>query len=94
MELGEISTAVATVKLYLAQDLRIIKFLAETTITVLDKAGSKNNSVGYFQKFFFIAAFRAGDPLGAGKSYHFRSSFFFIELGRIRITHCQGQASF
>ena len=45
MILGEIGAAIATVKFYLAQDLRIIKFLVETAVTVLDKACSKNNPI-------------------------------------------------
>jgi len=45
VKLGEIGTAIATVKLYLAQDLGIIEFLAETAIIVLDKASSKDNTI-------------------------------------------------
>jgi hypothetical protein len=48
MELGEISPAIATIKFYLAQDLGVIQFLAEASVFVLDKAGSKNYSIGYF----------------------------------------------
>lgn len=45
MKLGEIGAAITTVKFYLAQDLGVIKLLAETAVTVLDKASSKNNPV-------------------------------------------------
>ena len=83
MELGEVGTAIATVEFYLPQDLRVIEFLAETAVTVLDKACCQNNTIRYFQKFFIVAAFWTGYPLGAGKGYHFRSCFFFIELWRI-----------
>jgi hypothetical protein len=83
MKLGEVGTAIATVKFYLAQDLGIIKFLAETAVAVLDKAGCKNNPIRSFEKFFFITAFRAAYSLSAGKSYHFRPCFFFLDFGRI-----------
>ena len=60
MELGEISPAIAAVEFYLAQNLGVIQFLAETAIFVLDKSCCENNTIRNFQKFLFIAAFMAG----------------------------------
>jgi hypothetical protein len=45
VKLGEIGAAIATVKFHLSQDLGVIKFLAETAVTVLVKACSKNNPI-------------------------------------------------
>jgi hypothetical protein len=48
MELGEICAAIAAIKLYLTQDLGVIQFLAETSVAVLEEAGSKNYPIGHF----------------------------------------------
>jgi hypothetical protein len=45
MELGEVGAAIAAIEFYFSQDLGIIKLLAETPVTVLDKARCKNDSV-------------------------------------------------
>jgi len=89
MKLGEIGAAIATVEFYLAQDLGVIKLLAETAVTVLDKTRRKNNPVRNFEKLLVVTAFRTGYSLGARKGYHFRSCFLFLEFGCIRITHCK-----
>jgi hypothetical protein len=65
MELGEISPAIAAVEFYLAQNLGVIQFLAETAIFVLDKSCCENNTIRNFQKFLFIAAFMTGYSLSA-----------------------------
>ena len=45
MKLGKIGAAITAVEFYLAQDLGVIKFLAETSVTVLDETCSKNYPV-------------------------------------------------
>ena len=57
MELGEISAAISTIKLYLAQDLGVIQLLAEASVFILDKASSKNYPVGYLEELLVIIAF-------------------------------------
>ena len=94
MELGEISATIATIKFYLAKDLGVIQLLAEASVLILDKARSKNYPVGYFEKLLTIIAFRTGNALAAGKWYHFRSKFFFLKLGCIRITHYERNPPF
>ena len=71
MEVGEVGAAVTAVEFYLAENLGVVKLLAETSIAVLNKPGCQNNAVGDFEKFFVVIAFRTGNPLGAGIGYHF-----------------------
>jgi hypothetical protein len=66
MKMCEVSAAIPTIKFYLAQDLGIIQFLAEAAVTVLDKARCENYTIGHFQKFLVVTAFRTVDPVGAG----------------------------
>ena len=66
MEMGEIGSAITTIKFNLAQDLRVIYLLAEASIIVLDKARSKNDPIGYFQEFLIVTTFRTCDALCAG----------------------------
>jgi hypothetical protein len=94
MELGEVSTAIPTIKFYLAQNLGIIEFLAETAVTVLDKACCENNAIGNLEKFLVVVAFRTVYPMSAGKCCHFGFYFFSTDLICIRITHYERNPPF
>jgi hypothetical protein len=71
MELSQVRAAIATVEFDLAENLRIIQFLAEASVAVLDETGCQNNAVGNFKKFFVVIAFGAGYELGSGVCHHF-----------------------
>jgi hypothetical protein len=66
MKLGEVGSAITTIKLYLTQYLGVIYLLTEASVGVLDKARSKNYPIGHFQEFLIVITFRTGDTLCTG----------------------------
>jgi hypothetical protein len=65
VKLSKVGAAVTAIELYLSQNLRVVQFLAETAVIILNETGGENNPLGNFQKFFVVATVWTDNTLTA-----------------------------